>query len=520
VFFKRVNEKFRVLKQTKQIVAAVAIFSLLGLATVAQAELKVTSFYSDHVVLQQGIPLGIWGTGDVGSEVTLRFAGQIVDCLVTESGTWRVQLEPLQANAQGKDLIVSDGHTQQVIHDVLVGEVWLAAGQSNMQMTVQSMVKKLPAAAAMIEAANHSAIRCLRIDEAVAGGRRADFKRAATWRVCDAKTVSSFSAVAWVFARRLQMDMTVPVGIIDVSWGGKPIEPFIPGEDFQRHRLLQTIKKLAEQDQLDALAKIEGGVVIRNPEGYPGTIYNARIRPMAGCGLRGFIWYQAESNCGTGEDPRGYRHKMEVLVDSWRRAWGNPHLPFYFVQLPKYKKEAFGWIRMREEQRRALAIVNTGMVVTIDTGSDDVHPANKVDVGERLALLALNRTYHKSVVDSGPLYQSHTVTGAVVTITFSHADSGLMVGSKIGLAKPQEIAVQTIPYFELAGADGQWFPAEARIVGKTVQVSSQQVSTPQAVRYACLNQPQDGLLYNREGLPASPFCSELEWLPWRDPSKQ
>ena len=520
MFFKRVNEKFRVLKQTKQIVAAVAIFSLLGLATVAQAELKVTSFYSDHVVLQQGIPLGIWGTGDVGSEVTLRFAGQIVDCLVTESGTWRVQLEPLQANAQGKDLIVSDGHTQQVIHDVLVGEVWLAAGQSNMQMTVQSMVKKLPAAAAMIEAANHSAIRCLRIDEGVAGGRRADFKRAATWRVCDAKTVSSFSAVAWVFARRLQMDMTVPVGIIDVSWGGKPIEPFIPGEDFQRHRLLQTIKKLAEQDQLDALAKIEGGVVIRNPEGYPGTIYNARIRPMAGCGLRGFIWYQAESNCGTGEDPRGYRHKMEVLVDSWRRAWGNPHLPFYFVQLPKYKKEAFGWIRMREEQRRALAIVNTGMVVTIDAGSDDVHPANKVDVGERLALLALNRTYHKSVVDSGPLYQSHTVTGAVVTVTFSHADSGLMVGSKIGLAKPQEIAVQTIPYFELAGADGQWFPAEAHIVGKTVQVSSQQVSTPQAVRYACLNQPQDGLLYNREGLPASPFCSELEWLPWRDPSKQ
>ncbi|MFC1763469.1 sialate O-acetylesterase [Planctomycetota bacterium] len=519
MFFKRVNKKCRVLKRTKQIVAAVAIFSVLGLATVAQAEFKVASFYSDHVVLQQGIPLGIWGTGDVGSEVTLRFAGQIVDGRVTESGTWRVQLEPLQANAQGKDLIVSDGHTQRVIHDVLVGEVWLAAGQSNMQMTVQSMVKKLPAAA-MIEAANPSAIRCLRIDEAVAGGRRADFERAATWKVCDAKTVSSFSAVAWLFARRLHMDLNVPVGIIDVSWGGKPIEPFIPDEDFQRHPLLQTIKKLADQDQLDALAKIEGGVVIRNPEGYPGAIYNARIRPMAGCGLRGFIWYQAESNCGTGEDPRGYRHKMEVLVDSWRRAWGNPDLPFYFVQLPKYKKEVLGWIYMRDEQRRALAIANTGMAVTIDTGSDDVHPGNKVDVAQRLALLALNRTYHKPVVDSGPLYQSHIITGPVVTVTFSHAECGLMVASKVGLAKPQEIADQTIPYFELAGADGQWFPAQARIVGKTVQVSSQQVSTPQAVRYACLNQPQNGLLYNREGLPASPFCSELAWLPWRDPSKQ
>ena len=504
------------LKKTGQLAAGMVIFFLLSLATVAQAELKVTSFYSDHVVLQQGIPLSIWGTGDVGSKVTLRFAGQSVDCLVTESGTWRVQLKPLQANNQGKDLIVSDGNIQRVIHDVLVGEVWLAAGQSNMQMTVQSMVKKLPSAAAMIEVANHSAIRCLRIDEAVAGGRRTDFRQAATWKVCDAKTVSSFSAVAWVFARRLHMDLNVPIGIIDVSWGGKPIEPFIPDEDFQRHPLLETIKKLSDQDQLDALAKIEGGVVIRNPEGYPGAIYNARIRPMAGVGLRGFIWYQAESNCGTGEDPRGYRHKMEVLVDSWRRAWGNPDLPFYFVQLPKYKKEALGWVFMRDQQRRALAIANTGMAVTIDTGSDDVHPANKVDVGERLALLALNRTYHKSIADSGPLYQSHTVAGAVVTVTFSHAESGLMAGSKIELAKPQEIAVETIPYFELAGADGQWFPAEARIVGKTVQVSSQQVSTPQAVRYACLNQPQDGLLYNRESLPASPFCSKPAWLPWRD----
>ena len=514
MFFKRTNEKCRVLKQTGQLAAAMAIFFLLSLTTVTQAELKVTSFYSDHVVLQQGIPLTIWGTGDVGSKVTLRFAEQSVNCVVTESGTWRVQLKPLQANNKGTDLIVSDGNTQQVIHDVVVGEVWLAAGQSNMQMTVQSMVKKLPSAAAMIEVADRSSIRCLRIDEAVAGGRRADFKQAATWKVCDAKTVSSFSAVAWVFARRLHMDLNVPVGIIDVSWGGKPIEPFIPDEDFQRHPLLKTIKKLSDQKQLDALAKIEGGVVIRNPEGHPGAIYNARIRPIAGVGLRGFIWYQAESNCGTGEDPRGYRHKMEVLVDSWRRDWGNPDLPFYFVQLPKYKKEASGWIYMRDQQRRALEIANTGMAVTIDTGSDDVHPANKVDVGERLALLALNRTYHKSVVDSGPLYQSHTVAGAVVTVTFSHADSGLMAGSKIGLAKPQEIAGQTIPYFELAGADGQWFPAEARIVGKTVQVSSQQVSTPQAVRYACLNQPQEGLLYNRDSLPASPFCSELAWLPW------
>ena len=500
---------------SKGMVAMVAVIVSVGLASIAHAELKVASLFSDHVVLQQGVALDVWGTGDLGKAVELQFSGQTVSARVGESGTWRIRLKPLAANTQGEELHVSDGQMRLVVHDVVVGEVWLAAGQSNMQMGVGAMTRKLPETAIMVKDANMLGIRFLRVNEPVAGGRRLDFQKPLAWKVCRPETVPSFSAVAWVFARRLHEDLDVPVGVIDVSWGGKPIEPFIPSEAFEGHPLLQKIKKLADQNKLDALSKLTGGTVIRNPEGYPGAIYDARMRPLEGCGLRGFIWYQAESNCGQGEDPRGYRHKMKVLVESWRKAWGNSDLPLYFVQLPNYRAEAGGWIRMREEQRRSLAIPNTGMAVTIDTGSDDIHPANKVDVGERLALLALHRNYLMPVNDSGPLYQSHTVAGRVVTVTFSHADSGLMVARKAGLQRPQETKDTTIPYFELAGEDGIWFPAEARISGKTVFVSSKHASTPQAVRYACLNTPQEGLLYNRDGLPASPFCSNLEGLAWK-----
>ncbi|MFC1760737.1 sialate O-acetylesterase [Planctomycetota bacterium] len=504
----------------KGIISRGVVIALIGLASVAHAGLSVAPLFSDHMVLQQGVTLEIWGTGEVGKTVEVQFAGQSVEARVTASGTWRIPLQPMEAHAKGQDLSIGDAQTQLVLHDVVVGEVWLAAGQSNMQMQVRAMAKKLPETTALVEDAKSPGIRFLRIEEPVAGGRRARSQGSQAWQICSSETVPSFSAVAWVFARRLHKDLDVPVGVIDVSWGGKPIEPFIPGEAFTDHPLLGQIKTLADQKKLDALATLTGGTVIRNPEGYPGAIYDARIRPIAGCGLRGFIWYQAESNCGQGEDPRGYRRKMEVLVDSWRKAWGHSDLPFYFVQLPNYPGAASGWIRMREEQRRSLAIPHTGMAVTIDTGSDDVHPANKIDVGERLALLALHRNYGTDVVDSGPLYQSHTIAGRDVTVRFKHADRGLMVARKVGLSRPKETPKKMLAYFELAGEDSIWFPAEAHISGNTVHVSSEHVSAPQAVRYACLNDPKEDLLYNRNGLPASPFCSTLEGLAWRKWSTQ
>lgn len=482
----------------------------------AIAELKLASVFCDGAVLQQGVDLPVWGTGTAGTVVEIRFAEQSVYAEVNAQGQWRGTLKPCQATATGTELTVASENTTLTARDVVVGEVWLAAGQSNMQMTVQTMVGKLPELAAVVANANQPQLRMLRIDEPVAGGRRTDFSSNILWQKCDAQSIKRFSAVGWAFANRLQADLNVPIGIIDVSWGGKPIEPFIPAEAFASHSLLTEIKRLADAQQLKQLAALKGGVIIRNPEGYPGAIYDARIRPLQGFGLRGFLWYQAESNCGSGEDPRGYRHKMRALTNSWRQAWNNPTLPMYFVQLPNYRPETFGWIRMREEQRRSLNTANTAMVVAIDTGSEDIHPANKVDIGERLAMLALHRNYGRNIVDSGPIFKRHVVSGSDVTVHFSSAADGLMLAAKRGLEQAVENTNQhTLSHFELAAADGVWHPAAARISGNTVTVSSKHVTDPLEVRYACRNDPSAPLLYNRSGLPASPFCSRLEWLPWQ-----
>ena len=326
-------------------------------------------------------------------------------------------------------------------------------------------------------------------------------------------SVLAFSAVAAVFARELQEQLQVPVGIIDVSWGGKPIEPFIPREAFSTP-LLGRIRELADADKLEELKQLRGGVIIRNPEGYPGAIFNARMAPVVPYGLCGFLWYQAESNAGRGEDPREYRYKMQALVEGWRARWKNEKLPVYFVQLPSYPP-ASGWIRMREEQRLALTIPDTAMAVTIDIRGEGIHPPDKLSVGRRLSRLALVQSYGRAELESsGPLYQSHRVVRSNIRVRFTHVKSGLMVGEKPGVLPARETSGAPLRWFEVAGGNKIWHAAEARIDGEEVVVSARQVANPVAVRYACQTQPQGGNLYNRAGLPASPFCSHLEMLPW------
>ncbi|MEM7392567.1 MAG: sialate O-acetylesterase, partial [Verrucomicrobiota bacterium] len=406
---------------------------LLAFPLVApHADLQPASIFSDRLILQREQPVAIWGTGTPGKTVEVRFAGQTVSAKVDQQGAWKAELKPMKASDTGRELMLSDGTTEITLKNVVVGEVWLAAGQSNMQMNGRNMVKKLPEAAVAFEENGFPQVRLLRINEPVAGGRRDDFTTAPTWNAANPESAKSFSAVAWVFGRRIHEELKVPIGLIDVSWGGKPIEPFIPGEAYAGHPLLKQIKALADEKKLDELAQLTGGVIIRNPEGYPGAIYDARMRPIAGFGLRGFLWYQAESNCGKGEDPTDYRHKQRIMIESWRAAWSNPELPVYYVQLPNFRKEAINWVRMREEQRLALKVPHTGMAVTIDTGSHDIHPANKIDVGQRLARFALRRDYGKEMVDSGPVYQAHKIEDTIVHVTFSHAEGGLMIGKKTG----------------------------------------------------------------------------------------
>lgn len=482
-------------------------------------DLRVADVFGDNAVLQRDVRLPVWGTTDANKTVTVRFAGQEQTVIAKPDGSWRLELAPLEESNRGATLAVESGESRKEFRDLLVGDVWYASGQSNMQMTLAACARKEPVFAKTISAAPTNKIRWLRIDEPDSSEPLKRLKMATSWQVDEASSRAKQSAVAYFFASRLHQELGVPIGIIESSWGGKPIEGFIPREQFLRRKTLRGMLSLADEDRLDELASIEGGVVVRNTAGLPGRIFNARVWPIAPYAVKGFIWYQGESNAGVGEDPRNYRIKMRALVDGWRAAWGQQELPFYFVQLPAYKDEAIGWVRLREEQRRSLDIQNTGMAVTIDLRDPDIHPANKIDVGNRLAVLALAKTYGQKIVPSGPLFRSARVEANSMRVAFWHAEAGLMVGIKRGLDAPIRSEDDKLAHFELADQSGVWHSATATIEGNEVVVHSDAIKNPRAVRYACSGAPKNANLYNEAGLPASPFCSELELLPWTSPKQ-
>jgi sialate O-acetylesterase len=482
---------------------------------------RFANIFTDNTVLQRDSKLTVWGFGaEPGQALMVRLGTIEAKAEIERDGCWSALLPLLTASSEGRKMTLEvDGKVVALIRNVLIGDVWLAAGQSNMQFPVRGMLKHLPEAKAWVGECNLPNIRWRRINDPVAETRdleATDLNSADAWNPMTPESVVGFSAVAAVYARELHEKLSVPIGVIDVSWGGKPIEPFIPREAFDSP-LLRRIRKLADAGRIEELARTRGGLIIRNPEGYPGAIFNARMAPLAGLGLQGFVWYQAESNCGRGEDPREYRHKMSALVQGWRERWANPKLPFYFVQLPSFPK-ATGWIRMREEQRRALNIPLTGMAVTIDVRGEGIHPPDKLSVGRRLARLALVKTYHAETGDAtGPLYESHQIEGRSVRVRFENAASGLMVGKKSGIDPALESAPAKLRWFEIADESGNWHAATATIDRDEVVVVAEGVRRPTAVRYACEVQPQGGNLYNRAGFAASPFCTDLKLLPWIDP---
>ncbi|GAB5401875.1 MAG: sialate O-acetylesterase [Aureliella sp.] len=447
--------------------------------------------------------------------MTVSFAGQTKSVVAGADGSWQLQLSPLQTNAQGSTMTVTSGEDHQEFRNLLVGEVWFASGQSNMQMSLAACARKLPALRERAEAGAREDIRWFRIDQPDSERPLSRLQNASAWQTDEPETRARQSALAYLFACELNDALGVPIGIIEGSWGGKPIEGFIPQTQFQKADALRPILSLAAGGQLDKLATIDGGVIVRNTAGMPGRIFNARVAPIAPFAVSGFLWYQGESNAGRGEDPRNYRTKMQALVEGWRDAWQEPELPFYFVQLPAFNDEATGWVRLREEQRLSLAIENTGMAVTIDLLDGDIHPANKLDVAKRLSRWALVETYGKTMVRSGPLFESARVEGNAMRVRFKHAESGLMVARKEGLSEPKPTPDRKLQHFELADLDGNWHSAEAKIDGPTVVVRSSRVPQPRAVRYACRGAPRAANLYNQAGLPASPFCSDLELLPWQ-----
>ncbi len=500
------------------------------------AAVRLPGMFSNHMVLQRDRAVPVWGWAAAGETVTVRFGAQSAVATAGDDGKWRVNLAPLPASQEPGELRVV-GENEIVLSDVLVGDVWVCSGQSNMEWRLSNALE----AGKEIAAADYPLIRQVVIPKNNQAGPVEDVK--SSWVVCSPETAGGFTAVGYFFGRRLHLDGGVPVGLISSSWGGTRIEPWTAPVGFQAvpelsgiaervatwdvstaagqavyGAYIQAVEQWAVEAQAALAAKkyLPGLPVAPVPESHqePTKLYNGMIHPLLPYAICGAIWYQGESNGGEGES---YFHKTQALIGGWREVWGQGDFPFYFVQLANFQQPTQnpaggdGWAKLREAQRKSLTIPKTGMAVIIDIGeSNDIHPRNKQDVGERLARWALADVYGKEIVVSGPLYKSHQVDGNKIRIAFEHVGSGLMVGAKSGLAPTTQVADGELKWFAIAGADQAWHWAEAQIDGATVVVSSPQVAEPVAVRYAYAMNPEGANLYNQEGLPASPFRTD-DW---------
>jgi sialate O-acetylesterase len=477
-----------------------SLFVLLFLmGTALNAEVKVPSFFSDNMVLQRDREVKVWGWADKGEKVKVSFDGQSKSTTAGSDGKWMLKLDAMKANSKSQTLKIASKEFKNIV----VGDVWLCSGQSNMEWT-QNRSQNAKEEAAQ---ANYPLIRHLKFGHTHLGKPQDDYK--SDWKVCTPKSVGGFTAVGYFFARKIQQDLNVPIGLLGINWGGTRVEPWTTREAFAAVPELKQISDKLAQTPDDAPGKHQS----------PTRIYNAMINPVINYAIRGAIWYQGESNGGEGDS---YFFKKKALIEGWRQKWGY-EFPFYFVQLANFKKPTNtpaggdGWAKLREAQRRTLTLAKTGMAVITDVGTpNNIHPPDKQDVGHRLAVWALNKEYGKTdVVHSGPLYKEMKVQSKQIVISFEAGTtgSGLMIGTKgTDASKFLEPVKETkdakIMQFSIAGADKKWYWAEAKIVGKTIVVSSPEVKNPVAVRYAYRMNPVGANLYNKEGLPASPFRTD------------
>ncbi|MDB4721587.1 hypothetical protein OAF65_07720 [Verrucomicrobiales bacterium] len=472
---------------------------LISFSHIGLADVKLPNVIGSGMVLQRDMAVPVWGWAEAGEEVTVSFAGQIKKTKTGDDGKWTVSLDPLKANGNGSALTIT-GKNKITLENVLVGEVWICSGQSNMEWAIkQSMNPKEEAAAA-----NYPQIRLFNVPGHTVSPLPKD-EGAGQWQVCDPNSANNFSAVGYFFGRRLHKDLKVPVGLIGSNWGGTRIEPWTTLAGFES---VPELSKIADQVKNYKQDTRVGG-------GQPSAIYNSMVHPLTPFAMRGGIWYQGESN---GNEGITYYQKKHALVNGWRKAFQNKDLAFYWVQLANFQKESDkpeggdGWAKLREAQTQALDIPGTGMAVITDIGAaNDIHPRNKQDVGWRLAQWALHQTYgQKDLVPSGPLYKSHKVEGKTIRLSFDHVGSGLIVGKKNGLEPTAEVKDGKLEHFSISGKDNKWVWADARIDGQTVVVESKEITEPVAVRYGFTMNPAKANLYNKEGLPAGPFRTDTE----------
>jgi sialate O-acetylesterase len=504
---------------------ALLLFLVPGLALVSSAQAQVTlpKILSDHMVVERDLPVHVWGMAAPGEAVSVIFRGQTRSTAAGELGRWSVYLPPgaaggpFEMTVKGTPAPAPNGtagapsEPQTItLSDILVGDVWVASGQSNMEFAM----RQAATADQDLPQAGIPDIRLLIVKKAASLYPKDDIDTDG-WAASSPESARDFSAVAWYFAREIEQREHVPVGVIDSTWGGTPGEAWTRmtalGEDAALMPLFVSWGRMTE-GETDALlreqnkqrmideAQAEGKPAPVFPwvptlESWgPGMLWNGMIAPLTPFPIRGVLWYQGESNSPLVRAPL-YGRIFRTLIEDWRHEWGVGDFPFLYVQIANFKSTpAEDWAVLREQQLKTLALRNTAMAVTIDIGNpDNVHPTDKVDVGLRLARAARALSYGETIEYSGPLYRQASPEGATVRVWFDHAEG---LNSKGGAATG----------FEVAGADGKFVPAAAAIEGETVVVSSPDVAQPVFVRYGWANSPECNL-FNSDGLPASPFSS-------------
>ena len=459
--------------------------SLILCSEYVRAETKLPSILGENMVLQRDQPLPIWGWENPGEKVTVSLDGHKLTTRADDQGQWMVALPAMKAG--GPHRLTVSGSSTITLKNILIGEVWLCSGQSNMEWTVA----KSNDAEKEIAAGQHPRIRHIKIPHRPALTPQNDVPTDG-WQICTPETVTGFTAVGYYFGRHLLEQLDVPVGLVGSNWGGTRIEPWIPPTGFEQTPALKDIT-----DHLkDFPSRNDQGRIIHQS---PLALYNGMIHPLVPYAIRGAIWYQGESNNGEG---MLYHEKMKALINGWRSTWQRDDMPFYFVQLApfRYERKANDLPEIWEAQQETLSLPHTGMAITTDISNlDDIHPKNKQEVGRRLALWALAKTYdHDQLVYSGPLFKSMTIETNQIRIAFDHASSGL--ASRNG--KP-------LNWFTICGQDKKFVEAEARIDGTTVVVHAETVSSPLAVRFGW-DQLAEPNLINLEGLPAPPFRTDRD----------
>ena len=474
-----------------------------------RADVTLPKVLASHMVVQRGLPVHVWGWAAAGESVAVSFRGESDGTTADELGRWSVYLRP--GAAGGPFELTVKGSNSVTLTDVLVGDVWVAGGQSNMEF---EMRKAATAAVDLPKAANER-IRLMIVSRKAADYPLADAEVTAGWSDSTPETAKEFSAVGWYFAREITQAENVPVGVIDSTWGGTVADAWTSltalGADAslmpvflaRGHMTEREATGLMEEklhEQARAEAKTAGKPEPQFPwhpqlnTWAPAMLWNGMIAPLTPFPIRGVIWYQGESNSALERAPL-YERVFEAMITDWRRQWGIGDFPFLYVQLANFKstpKE--DWATIREAQLETLKLRNTGMAVTVDIGNpDDVHPTDKVTVGHRLALAAAAVAYGRKAEYSGPLFRQVTADGAQLRVWFDHAE---------GLTAKGELSG-----FEVAGADGKFAPADAVVDGETVVLTSPAVAQPVAARYGWENSPQCHL-YNGAGLPGSPFTSQ------------